>query len=496
MSLKINILANYSGNFLMLIVNLLLVPIYLKFLTVEEYGLVIFFTTLLSSLVVLDMGLGLTVNREVASSLALKNTYQKTSDIVRTFESIYCAMAFLIGTIIFLSAEWISMNWLNVEDITQEHLRSIIRLIALAMMFRWPISFYENVLCGCQNMRALNLVKVTIGILNVSVLYALFYFFEITILGVFILLSVLYLAHVIFLNFCIWKADGLSYSKARFRFSIIKKTKRYILGISIYSIVGGFFVGVDKLIISKAFYTSDLGYYSLISMATLSLLQFVYPISSALFPKFVENYKKGEYEKCFDVFRKGYQLKIILVFSFSIVLSFFGENIIFLWTQNRGVTEKSMIYLNPLLLGTVFYSMHILIISIYTSLGKNKPVNIVYMTTFLIYLLMLIYSTAVNKITLIAYSWLISNLILMLLSFCLALKLLGTVKFRLFIKKDILSPFAIFGLLTFASFYITVPKVSFGVSIFLVVSTLLASILIFSMCSAYFRTIIYLRIRA
>ena len=73
MSLKKNIVANYIGNFLAVLVNALLVPIYLEYLSIEEYGVITFFSTLTSAFVILDMGLGLTVNK-VASSLAKKDS--------------------------------------------------------------------------------------------------------------------------------------------------------------------------------------------------------------------------------------------------------------------------------------------------------------------------------------------------------------------------------------------------------------------------------------
>ena len=42
----------------------------------------------------------------------------------------------------------------------------IISLMGLALLFRWPISFYENILSGFQKMVRLNTIKIIIGIFN------------------------------------------------------------------------------------------------------------------------------------------------------------------------------------------------------------------------------------------------------------------------------------------------------------------------------------------
>ena len=64
--LKKNILANLIGNFLTAIVFVIVIPVYVKYLGVESYGLIGFFASLQIIFSVLDMGLSATLNREFA----------------------------------------------------------------------------------------------------------------------------------------------------------------------------------------------------------------------------------------------------------------------------------------------------------------------------------------------------------------------------------------------------------------------------------------------
>ena len=66
MSLKKNILASYATQIYVTLVGILILPLYLKYMGAEAYGLVGFFTMLQAWFNLLDMGLTPTVARETA----------------------------------------------------------------------------------------------------------------------------------------------------------------------------------------------------------------------------------------------------------------------------------------------------------------------------------------------------------------------------------------------------------------------------------------------
>src|SRR2546425_12398080 len=68
-----NVIANFVGRGWGFISVYLFVPLYLKFLGIEAYGLVGFYATLLGFLTFADMGLTATLNREIARLSARSN---------------------------------------------------------------------------------------------------------------------------------------------------------------------------------------------------------------------------------------------------------------------------------------------------------------------------------------------------------------------------------------------------------------------------------------
>ena len=69
--IKKNILANFSGKAWQVLMSLAFVPLYIKFMGIESYGLVGIFASLLALFGLLDMGLSTTLNRELARFSAL-----------------------------------------------------------------------------------------------------------------------------------------------------------------------------------------------------------------------------------------------------------------------------------------------------------------------------------------------------------------------------------------------------------------------------------------
>src|SRR5215216_3771623 len=95
-----NLIANFLGRGWAALMGIVFIPLYIKFMGIESYGLVGFFTTLQAVFALLDLGLTTTLNREIARYSALAEKSQDMRDLVRTLEIIYWALAFFIGAVV------------------------------------------------------------------------------------------------------------------------------------------------------------------------------------------------------------------------------------------------------------------------------------------------------------------------------------------------------------------------------------------------------------
>ena len=148
--IKTNIAANFGGGLWTGIMNLVFVPLYIHFLGIEAYGLVGIFATLLALFALLDMGLSITLNREMARLAAFDETAQEMRDLLRTLEIPYWMGALCLGVIVVVLAPFIAFHWVNVENLSPTTVKIAIMLMGLAVAVQWPIGFYSGGLLACS----------------------------------------------------------------------------------------------------------------------------------------------------------------------------------------------------------------------------------------------------------------------------------------------------------------------------------------------------------
>ena len=97
---KSNLFANFAGAGVAALLQLAFIPFYIKFLGIEAYGLIGFYIMLQAVLQVLDLGLGPTMNREMARYSVLPDKAGEARDFTRTLEIGYWVLGISAGAVI------------------------------------------------------------------------------------------------------------------------------------------------------------------------------------------------------------------------------------------------------------------------------------------------------------------------------------------------------------------------------------------------------------
>src|SRR5437773_11955991 len=84
--LAVNILANLAGQGWSIIISLFVIPLYIKLLGIEAYGLIGFYVMLQALSQALDLGLSPTINREIARYSGRTEKPGAVRDLLRTPE--------------------------------------------------------------------------------------------------------------------------------------------------------------------------------------------------------------------------------------------------------------------------------------------------------------------------------------------------------------------------------------------------------------------------
>src|SRR5947207_15935736 len=111
--LKLDLLANIAGVGWSALIQVACIPLYIKFMGIEAYGLIGFYLVLQATLQVLDLGLSPTMNREMARYSVLPEKAGEARDLVRTLEVGYWLIGAVIGATILITARLIATRWIR-----------------------------------------------------------------------------------------------------------------------------------------------------------------------------------------------------------------------------------------------------------------------------------------------------------------------------------------------------------------------------------------------
>src|SRR5438105_295306 len=112
-STKINAGANFAGTLWSAGLNIVFVPLYLHYLSIESYGLIGVFYSIQAFVVLLDFGLSPTLNRELARLSGSDTSVQEMHDVKRTLEIPNWIIACTIAALFAAAAPVAARYWIQ-----------------------------------------------------------------------------------------------------------------------------------------------------------------------------------------------------------------------------------------------------------------------------------------------------------------------------------------------------------------------------------------------
>jgi O-antigen/teichoic acid export membrane protein len=358
--IKRNVIANYLGGGWSALIGLVFVPLYIHYLGIEAYGLIGVFAILQAWLSLLDMGMTPTLNREMARFTAGAHTSQSILDLLRSLELVCFAVAAAIGVAIWLSASWLSTHWLQAEKLPVETVAQAIAIIGFVVALRFVESLYRGAILGLQKQVWLSTVGAALATLRWGGAALVLMWASPDIEAFFIwqgLVSVLTIS-----IFCLVVHRHMPKTDAVARFSWIQlnSIRRFAAGMMATTLLSLLLMQIDKIILSHMLNLEMFGYYTLAGTVAAVLYQLTGPITQAYYPRFTELLTTGDTAALINIYHQGAQLVSVMIVPVALMLAFFAENILLLWTGNAVLAQNAAPLLALLVLGTMLNGlMHI-----------------------------------------------------------------------------------------------------------------------------------------
>ena len=351
-----NIAANTVGAGLNFLVFLVAVPLYLRLLGAEAYGLVGLFTTVMIAAAALDLGLGATLNREVARLTARDDRRADVADVIATLHTTCWLVALVMGALFTLGAPAIATRWLHFSALSAGEVRGALALMGLALPAVIVRAVYLAGLNGLQRQALANVLQTSATAARALVSLGALLLVAPTARVFFVTQTTLLFAEAIVLGVAFRRSLPQAARGGRVRWPALRPLLRFSGGMAGTMLLGHTLNSLDQVILSAILPLAEFGYYTLAVGVAATLGLVVNPVTTAVYPRFSQLVERdpGGVSRDYHFFS---QLVAVLVLPLGAVLIFFPADVLALWTRNPDVVSHAATVLSLRAVGTVLNAM-------------------------------------------------------------------------------------------------------------------------------------------
>lgn len=343
MALKHNILANYASQLYVTAVGIVMVPLYVKYMGAEAYGLVGFFAMLQAWFNLLDMGLTPTMARETARYRGGAIGAPDYRRLARALEGVFVGVALVGGVLLFSLADWVAAHWLKVSRLPMGDVAASLRLMALAIALRWMCGLYRGVITGTERLVWLSGFNSTVATLRFVLVLPLLIFVSASPLAFFgfqLGVAVIEIAGLAWMAYRLLPALPAG-QRIRWEWAPLKPVLKFSLAIAFTSSVWVLVTQTDKLVLSKILPLADYGYFTVAVLVASGIMIVSGPVSSAILPRMTRLQAEGQHDQLIAVYRQATQLVTVMAVPVVLVLSFFAPQVLWAWTGDAELTRSA-----------------------------------------------------------------------------------------------------------------------------------------------------------
>jgi O-antigen/teichoic acid export membrane protein len=359
-----NIAANAAGATVGLAVLVLAVPLYLRLLGAEAYGLVGLFATLMAAAAALDLGLGFTLNREVARMTARPEEAPEFADIVATLRASSWLVGLVLGALFAALAPLLASRWLTSSTLSTSDVWSALVLMGLSIPALVARSVHFGGLSGLQRQPLANAILGGGTLLRTVLTLAVLTWVVRSVIAFFVVQVVVLHVEAILVSVTLARALPAAAGAGRIRPHAVRHLVRFTTGVGGTMLLGYAVLSLDHLVLSAILPLDKFGYYAIAAAAAATLGHVGSPIVSALYPRLSQRVERGDQRGVAEDYHFFSQLIAVLVLPLATLLVFLPEQVLFLWTRDPEVVRHGALVLSLRTCGTVLqtfmYVPHIL----------------------------------------------------------------------------------------------------------------------------------------
>lgn len=326
-------------------------PLYVKYLGIEAYGLIGFYALLQSWLNLFDLGMTPTLSREMARFGGGVLDARSIRDLLRSMELIATVLALIIGAVVVVVSPWLAHTWFHAQELSANQVARACMIMGLVSALRFIESIYRSSVIGLQRQVIYNVIVGVTATLRGLGAWAVLAWVSPTIQAYFLWQVLVAGFSLVCMGACTYLSLPAPGRRAEFSVGALRQIWRFAGGMTGISILAFLLTQVDKIVLSKILTLSEFGYYTLAASIASIISVVIAPITLAWYPRMCELVADTDDSALAKTFHQGSQ--IVCVFSAAIAAQFlfFGEPILRLWSHNPSLSHDVAPLLTLLVVG-------------------------------------------------------------------------------------------------------------------------------------------------
>jgi O-antigen/teichoic acid export membrane protein len=406
-TVRLNVVANFVGRIWTTALGFLFIPVYLKCLGIEAYGLVGFFSTLQAVFGLLDLGLSATINREMAR-LSVGNSRGEQRDLLRTLELVYWGVSLSLGLGVLVLAPAIATRWVHPEHLSAVSVTRAVRLMGIVIAMQFPWGFYQGGLFGLQRQVFLNTAVVITGTLRSAGAALVVWRVSPTVEAFFLWQALVSIVQTSWLALATWRAVP-GPTAPRFRPAVLRAVWVFAATVAANALIGTVLTQLDKVLLSRLLTLEEFGYYALAGAAGSIVWLAILPVNQALFPRFVELVQTDDTRLLATVYHRASQTINVLIVPMSATVAFFSYELIAAWTRSATTAAHTSLIVKILIVGTSLNGLASLAGQLQNAAGWPQLVMYTNLAAAVVLVPLLLYATSHYGAPGAAAVWVILN---------------------------------------------------------------------------------------
>ena len=321
-----------------------MVPLYMKYMGAEAYGLVGFFSMVQAWFNVLDLGLTPTIARESARYFGGALAKEDYLRLFRALNLIFFIVALVGGGLLVMLAPLVAERWLHVRELHIREVTTAVQVMGLSVALRWLTGLYRGVITGAERLVWLSLCNAIVASLRFAAVFVsmavwgftpkVFFLHQLSIAV--LELIILYLEVVSLLPKNVSQNQGIFWS-----FTPVAPLLRFSLTIALTSLVWVLVTQTDKLILSGILSLSDYGVFTLSVLLASGITLVTGPITTVLLPRLARLYAEGKHDDMIQLYQDFGQLVGVVAISLTVTLVCGADSFLFAWTGDRNLAHSA-----------------------------------------------------------------------------------------------------------------------------------------------------------